>query len=382
MVLNRYHPMVGGAERQCERLCQELAGQVAWVGVLTHRYADDLAGQSAVAGVTVHRLGRPGSPPLSFYAGLALALWRSRGQYDLIHGHTAGFTGIWLALLARLLRKPVLLKLTARGELEQQLQPAGTAAGWTGRTKAWLRRRIARFGLAAPDLHLVALTPAGAEEGRAAGLAAVHTVPNGIDADRYLSAAPLAPSAPGKVVFGYAGRLTAEKGTHTLATAFGTLLAARVPVQLSIVGSGDRQRASSVPALEALQQAHPSDVALGGTVENTVAFLHGLDFYVSASTYEGMPNAVLEALAAGLPCILSDIDAHRELARLNPDAYIAFFPADDPASCAEQVRRHAGLAPRPRSRLSPALRMDVVAQRYLALYEGIIRTAGAGGRRP
>ncbi len=53
-------------------------------------------------------------------------------------------------------------------------------------------------------------------------------------------------------------------------------------------------------------------VRVTGRVSAVVDYLQGADGFVSASRAEGFPNAVLEALACGLPCVLSDIDPHRE----------------------------------------------------------------------
>lgn len=55
-----------------------------------------------------------------------------------------------------------------------------------------------------------------------------------------------------------------------------------------------------------------SNVRLVGRVSNVIDFLHASDFFASASRTEGLPNAVLEALACGLPICLSDIPGHRE----------------------------------------------------------------------
>ena len=43
-------------------------------------------------------------------------------------------------------------------------------------------------------------------------------------------------------------------------------------------------------------------------------WLHAADVFVAPSLSEGMPNAVLEAMAAGLPLVLSDLAGHREAA--------------------------------------------------------------------
>jgi glycosyltransferase involved in cell wall biosynthesis len=45
------------------------------------------------------------------------------------------------------------------------------------------------------------------------------------------------------------------------------------------------------------------------------ALLYGAAGFVSASSYEGRPNAVMESLAAGCLTIVSDIAPHRELVR-------------------------------------------------------------------
>lgn len=64
-------------------------------------------------------------------------------------------------------------------------------------------------------------------------------------------------------------------------------------------------------------------VALLGPRSDVPALLAHSDIFLSASRYEGMPIAVLEALASGLPCVLSPIEEHEEVAAAMPGCRIA-----------------------------------------------------------
>jgi len=65
-----------------------------------------------------------------------------------------------------------------------------------------------------------------------------------------------------------------------------------------------------------------------GRVKNVLAFYRSADVFVSGSLTEGLPTASLEAMASGLPVVLSDIPAHRELLQLDPEAGFLFCPED------------------------------------------------------
>lgn len=47
--------------------------------------------------------------------------------------------------------------------------------------------------------------------------------------------------------------------------------------------------------------------------ENSKQYYQAADILVSSSLAEGLPNTVLEAIACGMPCILSDIEPHKEI---------------------------------------------------------------------
>lgn len=59
--------------------------------------------------------------------------------------------------------------------------------------------------------------------------------------------------------------------------------------------------------------ANNNSIIFAGLTNTPIKYLQSADVLVSSSLAEGLPNTVLEALSCGLPCILSDIDPHKEL---------------------------------------------------------------------
>lgn len=70
------------------------------------------------------------------------------------------------------------------------------------------------------------------------------------------------------------------------------------------------------------------NILLIGRVDNPILYYKAADFYVANSYSEGLPMAVLEAMATGLPCILSDIESHNEILALNSKAGMLFRTND------------------------------------------------------
>lgn len=67
-----------------------------------------------------------------------------------------------------------------------------------------------------------------------------------------------------------------------------------------------------------------SNIKIIGFVENVIEYLQASDYFISTSKAEGLPNTVMEAMACGLPSILSDIEPHKEILEFNNLAGLTF----------------------------------------------------------
>ena len=93
----------------------------------------------------------------------------------------------------------------------------------------------------------------------------------------------------------------------------------QTPITLVILGKGPE--AAMLRAME----PDTGKLVMPGQVENVADYLKASDVFISASLGEGLPNTVLEALACGLPPLLSDIPPHREI--MQGIDWPWFFPA-------------------------------------------------------
>lgn len=106
-----------------------------------------------------------------------------------------------------------------------------------------------------------------------------------------------------KRIFISTGSLIPRKNLKTLVKAFNKI--DQEQNLLIILGDG--------PELKTLKLISNSGILYLGKHKDVRPYLQISDFFVSASFSEGLPNAVLEALACGTNCILSDISSHKEI---------------------------------------------------------------------
>ena len=205
-------------------------------------------------------------------------------------------------------------------------------------------------------------------------------IPNGVDiaaADAIGTAPPDASELlKGRQVVIAVGRLLAIKRTETLIEAIDLVRQELPKVLLVILGEGPERS-----ALTHLVQARRlgDHVHFAGYRRDVLQWLKAADVFSMSSLFEGQPNAVLEAAAARLPLVLSDIPAHRNA--VGDGA--TFVPGDQPGAFAAEFIRLIG-APEAGIALGERARRHVerssfsaAAKAYAGLYRRLVRQAAS-----
>ena len=163
-----------------------------------------------------------------------------------------------------------------------------------------------------------------------------------------------------------AARLEDKQKDHpTLIRAF-SLLSARRPCRLIILGEGKRR--ARIEGL--VKELNLTDrVSLPGWVENPFAFMARASLFVLSSRWEGLPTVLVEALACGCPCISTDCPSGpAEI--LQGGEFGGLVPIGDPAALANEMERMLKQSP-DRQRLQRRA-ADFSVDRAVTAYETLL----------
>jgi len=166
----------------------------------------------------------------------------------------------------------------------------------------------------------------------------IHVMPNGVDTSHFSFAPGAAAQSRAELEKQYGvspegplvlavGNLKPIKNHITLVRAAAELIRRFPKAQVAILGDGE-SREELEDALERLNLG--DNVRLPGAVDDVRPWMRAADVFAAPSLSEGMPNAVLEAMAMGLPLVLSNIPGHVEI--IGQDAW--FFNPRDAAGLA------------------------------------------------
>lgn len=373
MFCPQFRPAVGGAERQAEKLAVALAAAGCRVTILTPRLDVQSPDIEEVEGVRIERFASTDLAQRWPVSGISLLnipfiLWqvfrmvrRRLKDADVLHAHTASLQVLGALLAARSAHVPVLCKAAMAdsrsdlGEMEKQ--------GPSGRFLAQVTRRMTPCWVATTDAVRDALTRAGVSRSR------ITCIPNGVDLPTVGNTA--LPAAPARR-FLYLGRLSvnSDRDTPTLIDAFERLAQSYPDIELALVGGGDRLTETQAKAKSCSASAR---IHVPG-FDDPGKWLSWSDCFVLPSRKEGLSNALLEAMAAGLPCIANDIPPNREALAGGAAGVLVPVGDEDALYGAMKVMAtnadHAvGFAAASYDRVCREYEINAVAAHYMNLYD-------------
>ena len=342
IIAQRFWPRVGSLETRAGQLACGLADLGVDVTIVTARWHSYWPAEIAYHGIPVVRLDPPPRGRWSTWRwtrGLARWVRRHAGQFDqlcvfgLMHEARAAVQAAAKAAGAQI---PVVLvpeRTGWHGDCFRQVR----MSGGQGIKRACLRARA-----------LVAGSPAARRELEAAGYprerifdvaAGVPRLPPRTPATRAAardllaessSALQLAADAPLVVS---TGRLEAGRGWEQLLAAWAIVARQKVAARLWLAGEAPAASAV-IQRIAALGLS--GRVSLIGMFDDVEGLLAAADVHVAPAA-DGSPQAILEAMAAGLPSVAIDVPLDRWL--LGDDAAGLLVPAENPAALAAAITR-------------------------------------------
>lgn len=310
MIAERFPPDIGGVARSAGRIAWALARLGVSVDVLSWtktlppgELVSDTTRQAPESGkLTVHRLGLFGSLDFSLQHSMSVLEWLHEQQrFDAVWGHYLFPAGFMATLFAEQVCIPSTVSVRGN-DVDRLMFPPGDFARllWTlqrSSVRTAVSRDLARkvdvlLGRKSETLvignsvDLQTFTPRTADAGLRTRL--------GI--------------APDEAVLGFCGELRQKKGLPHLLRALRTVRAIR-PVCLLVIGDVRLRERAVLSEFSADCPEDAARIIITGQVHEPSAVAQHLalcDLLLLPSLWDGLPNALLEAQAAGVPVLASD----------------------------------------------------------------------------
>jgi len=418
----KFSPIIGGAEARTEKQARQLQALGHDVTIVTLRHNKQWQHTEQLDGLPVIRVGgiykRGGKLRIGKFGhllimlALLLTLWRLRHRYDVMHVFQLTPIAVVATLIGKVTRKPVVISISSAGPSQEQQKRLrqGTmlmtdtltntdflkvydATSWeveegniTYLPKVtfggqailnYLRKSNAFYHILSTRSYSY-LTSHGF---RAKQI--VH-IPGGVDTEKFRPAQEqrLDLAKPERTIICVA-RLDFPKGIDVLLHAWGRMMhdsyrsewLADLKPRLHLVGDGIFK-----PQLEriAAELGIQDTVVFLGQRTDTVELLQQSWGFVLPSRWEGMPNALLEAMACGLPCIATRVSGSEDI--ISEGCNGLLVEPEQPAEMALALRRiieDSELAQRlgkeGRMRVVSDYQLTKLAEQSLELYRRLLK---------
>lgn len=326
IAIETFLPLVGGAERQALLQGKYLHGQGIDATIVTMHFQRDWSAREYLDGVPVLRVAGQLLSWREHVSGLlrhlcyllallALGwrLWSCRHKYDILHVFQFTPFALPALLVCRLARKPLVIAMRCDAVPAQDLEHGKRLK--TGADLESLERlgrpvlRLIDLQLRHMQARITVLSTRMLESLQRCGIdgAGVLLIPNGVDIKVFRPCPRLSENALTVVCV---AKLRYQKGVDVLLRAWCHVVGQAPAARLLIVGDG--------PLLDALRGLAGSLGVMGsveftGLCTDVVQQLQRGRIAVLPSRWEGMPNALLEAMACGLACVATRVSGSEDL---------------------------------------------------------------------
>jgi glycosyltransferase involved in cell wall biosynthesis len=411
LVTNRYAPSKGGIERQCGLLAQAFIKRGIGVTVLTDRYTMGLPSFERIDGIPVRRvwslwtlrgpfegivktllLEKSRTGPSGFVDGNApshrhhrqplrlrllrllsyrlpmytlclstfVVLVRRRNEYDVIQVFQTNLLAVAAVLAGRITGKPVVARdAVSEGmdELTEFLFP---------RTISSLVTKHCTFIALSRHIEKDLL-------GRGIPASRIDRIPNSVELHS-ISSDSVVPANSVLFVGNVSGDFR-QKGLDVLLKAW-KHVASEVPgSRLTIIGGGDFRSFQGLADAELVA----ASVDFAGLKDNVGEWYEKSGIFVLPSRYEGMSNALLEAMSYGKACVVTNISGSDDL--IEDGLNGLKVPAENPDELARAIlalmkdpRRAREFGKKARATVETRHTPAKIAERYAAVYRRLLGT--------
>ncbi len=397
IAIETFLPLVGGAERQAFLQGKYLREQGIDTTIITMHFQHGWSARDSLGGVPVLRVAghilswRERVPGVlrRFYYLLALLalgrrLWKCRREYDILHVFQFTPFALPALLVCWLARKPLIIAMRCDGIPAGECLPACGKRLRTGADLETLERLgrpilwLMNCQLRRMQASITILSARMRERLRRCGLdgARVLLIPNGVDTSLFRPCPGVQERVPTVVCV---AKLRYQKGVDILLRAWRKVVEQRPEARLLIVGDGplfDELRCL------AASLGVTSSVEFTGLCTDVVQHLQRGHIAVLPSRWEGMPNALLEAMSCGLACVATRVSGSEDLLSQS-ERGVLVEPGDGDALAAAllfllknpELARDYGRAAR--QHIEQQYSFEQIMQRYIDLYADVARNIRA-----